>query len=372
MMPEAERQQFRKEMLQGHKQTQENRSILLRARRDEHEQENHKDACSDEQSSCPNDPRLETGSFLGKDWEIGRCLGSGSYGKVVEVREECSGVVLAAKVAVREDTLQDLDAERRILERLTHPNIIKAFGFIASRSNAALLLELAQTDLLTWLKGPPSFEVLDTSCSSGLRRRWEMLYQLVSAVRFLHENKILHLDIKTNNVLVVDSQSRTPVVKLADFGLSQTVTDDKLVVFAKGAFTLNFRAPELLFADGSRVEISYPSDVYAVGCCAYDIFKVSCASQLLFPTKELFKYLDELHSKRGREAATTALTKHRDERLLGDNTKNVARVQDAMAIQAIKETVAPLARRVSLPHIKALVHHRATKFEKQAGARGST
>ena len=147
---------------------------------------------------------------------------------------------LAAKVAVREDTLQDLDAERRILERLAHPNIVRAFGFIASRHHAALLLELAQADLLTWLRGPPHFEVLGASCSGGLRRRWEMLYQLVSAVHFLHENKILHLDIKTNNVLVVESQSRTPVVKLADFGLSQTVPGDKLVVFAKEAFTVNF------------------------------------------------------------------------------------------------------------------------------------
>ena len=58
--------------------------------------------------------------------------------------------------------------------------------------------------------------------------------------------------------------------------------------------------------------------------------------------------------------------------LLGGSTKNVARVQDAMAIKAIQDTAAPLARRGTLLQIKALVHHRASEFEKQTGANGYT
>ena len=88
--------------------------------------------------------------------------------------------------------------------------------------------------------------------------------------------------------------------------------------------------------------------------------------------KLLFKYLLDDQSNRGQAAAITALAKYRDERLLGDNTKNVARVQDAMAIRAIQDTVAPLARRVTLLQIKALIGHRASEFEKQTMANGSS
>jgi len=90
MMPEAERQQFCEEMLEGHKETKEKRTMLLHAREDENiavaeEEEvhstcvrepDHKDAASAAQPPCPQDPRLAPGSFLGKDWQIVRSLGS--------------------------------------------------------------------------------------------------------------------------------------------------------------------------------------------------------------------------------------------------------------------------------------------------------
>jgi serine/threonine protein kinase len=379
-MTEDERQPFFIQMSEGHKETLEKRTLLLGedavaednlavAEDDNLAIAEEEQSASAAQASGPEYYHLVPGSFLGC-WKIVRILGSGSYGQVVKVNGELCDMCLAAKVAVREDTLQDLDAERRILESLNHQHIVRAFGFISSRDVAGLLLELAQADLLSWLsKAPNELDAThsdgDASRSGGLRQRWAMLYQLVSAVGFVHDHRILHLDIKTNNVLVVESQSRTPVVKLADFGLSQRAPDDKLVVYATEVFTLNFRAPELLFAAASRVEISYPSDIYAVGCCAYDMFKVSCASPLLFPGKAIFKHLADVHASRGKMEAITLLEKYRDKRLSKNTARTFDRVQDAIAKEMIQGTVAPLARRASLSQLKARVHHRASDFEKQ-------
>ena len=91
---------------------------------------------------------LASGAFPG-EWQVLRFLGGGTYGYVFEVADRWGGARLAAKIAGRENTLQDLDAERRLLERLVHPNIVRSFGFAASSAHAALLLELAQSDLAT-------------------------------------------------------------------------------------------------------------------------------------------------------------------------------------------------------------------------------
>jgi len=302
---------------------------------------------------------LSSGAFLG-DWQVTRFLGDGTYGQVFEVSDCFLGLSLAVKVAVREDTLQDLDAERRILEKLVHPNILRSFGFVTTPSHAGLLLELACSDLASWLSLPANR--LKASQTESLLGRWHMLSQLVYAVDYMHKKKVLHLDIKTNNFLVFSNlsmnpskpQSRTTWVKVADFGLSQVLVNDSIAVHGNAVFASNFRAPELLLAGSSTVRVSYPCDIYALGCCVYDIFRCEHAGPLLFPYT-LSKHLVEVSSVRGQAAAFASLARYRDERLNGNRLVAIPRVKDAMAATIIKETVTPKSTRISLHAVQARI-----------------
>jgi serine/threonine protein kinase len=317
--------------------------------------ENEENEARPEAILGPEGTVLASGAFLG-EWQVLLFLGGGTYGHVFEVVERLGGTRLAAKVAVAEDTLQDLDAERRLLGKFAHPNIVRSFGFAASSRHAALLLELAQTDLASWLELPCNKLV----GRSMLQGRWRFLFQLVSALEYIHSHKTLHLDIKINNVLVFETSTGQNVLKFADFGLSQALLGDSLDVAANAAFTSHFRPPELLIAGSSRVKVSFSSDTYALGCCVYDIFRNSAASPLLFPSRSLVELMLLEKQRGGAPAAYSTFVKYRDERLDGISRRpnQRSRVQDSMAVRIVKETVAPPSSRVALKAMETCVRMR--------------
>ena len=261
---------------------------------------------------------LASGAFLG-EWQVAKVLGSGTYGQVVEVVDRMGGLRLAAKVAVREGTLQDLESECRLLRKLAHPNIVQSYGLASAGLHVALLMELAQTDLASWLALPDN-KLVDSE-EWKLIHRWRLLFQLVSALQYMHHSNVLHLDLKPDNMLVFEDpgarapQSRSACVKLADFGLSQATTNTTLLVVGADTYTANFRAPELVFAERSRTRISSLSDVFALGCCAYDLFRSADAGPLLFPDDSLFERMLVVKEQQGEKAALDTLARARDERI---------------------------------------------------------
>jgi serine/threonine protein kinase len=303
---------------------------------------------------------LASGAFLG-EWQASKLLGGGTYGQVFEVVDRVGGLCLAAKVAVREGTLQDLDSECRLLRRLIHPNIVQSYGLAASGLHAALLMELAQSDLASWLALPANKLVEREDWK--LMHRWRLLFQIVSALHYMHNNNVLHLDLKTNNMLVFEDrgasarapQSRSACVKLADLGLSQAMTGTTLSVVGDEAYTANFRAPELIFAQRSRTKISFPTDVFALGCCVYDLFRNANAGPLLFPNKSLFEHMLLVKQRQGANTALQVLARARDQRV-GQNkcgTEKGTRINDALAVRTIKDTVVSVRDRITLHGVRS-------------------
>lgn len=81
---------------------------------------------------------------------------------------------------------------------------------------------------------------------------------MLEAIRYLHENCVLHRDIKPDNILI-DKQG---VVKFADFGMARFYGDLKKT-FSAGVITLFYRAPEVLF--GSK-HYGPAVDIWSMGC----------------------------------------------------------------------------------------------------------
>lgn len=104
-----------------------------------------------------------------------------------------------------------------------------------------------------------------------------LLIQLLRAVGYLHDNWILHRDLKTSNILL----SHSGILKVGDFGLAREY-GSPLKAYTSIVVTLWYRAPELLL--GVK-EYSTPIDVWSVGC----IFGIDCSFvTLINPIKLIY------------------------------------------------------------------------------------
>ncbi|KAG8921203.1 hypothetical protein FRC02_000378 [Tulasnella sp. 418] len=149
-----------------------------------------------------------------------------------------------------------------IWTRLQHPNIAEFHGFIISGDPNELPTIISQ-----WYRNGNLVKYLD---DGSLRNRVFLLYDVASAVVYLHSKSIVHGDIKAENVLIDDSGRG----RLCDFGLSHFVDDfsgdlASLVQLssANRGYTLRFTSPELLESDKSTPM----SDMWALGCLAMQI-----------------------------------------------------------------------------------------------------
>jgi serine/threonine protein kinase len=158
--------------------------------------------------------------------------------RVVLGRHKITGGLRALKIFPKSDgiTMKVLH-EKEILRRSAHPNIVKVHEIIEDAEYVTLALEYVEYgDLLNWMstKG----EVTEYDVCTIIR-------QVLGALQYLHDNNIVHRDMKPDNILV---RRLDPLeVVLCDFGLS------KLCVCEAGMFTpagpgINYMAPDILRA----------------------------------------------------------------------------------------------------------------------------
>ncbi|KAI1426043.1 Pkinase-domain-containing protein [Xylaria sp. FL1777] len=201
----------------------------------------------------------------------------GAYGWVARAREIKTGEVVALKrlkLDNDESTRTGLPEtglrEIQILKDCSHKNIVKlrevVVGEDTSRiENIFLVLEFVEHDLKGILEDMP-----EPFLASEIKT---LLLQLASGVAYLHDNWILHRDLKTSNLLL----NNRGQLKIADFGMARYVGDPapdltQLVV------TLWYRAPELLL--GTKT-YGAPIDMWSVGC----IFAEMLTREALLPGK---------------------------------------------------------------------------------------
>lgn len=101
------------------------------------------------------------------------------------------------------------------------------------------------------------------AAASFVARAKSIVYQMLRAVAFLHENRILHRDLKTSNVLLGEDGR----VKVCDFGLGRLYREGQALT--PTVVTLMYRAPELHFG---VVDYSHKMDVWSVGCIFAELF----------------------------------------------------------------------------------------------------
>mmetsp|Transcript_31039 Transcript_31039/g.70998 ORF Transcript_31039/g.70998 Transcript_31039/m.70998 type:complete len:320 (-) Transcript_31039:51-1010(-) len=181
-------------------------------------------------------------------------LGEGTYGKVYRgtCRENNENVAIKKmKMDVEEEGVPATALrEIALLKELSHGNIVKLVDAFISTNTITLVLELVELDLKKYMKSK--------ECPLDPHEIMEFTYQLCKGTAFCHASRILHRDLKPNNLLI----TRNRVLKIADFGLARlfSVPCPK---YTHEVVTVWYRAPEILLGESPY---SLPIDVWSMGC----------------------------------------------------------------------------------------------------------
>ncbi|CAG7689955.1 unnamed protein product [Allacma fusca] len=194
---------------------------------------------------------------IGK-YRLLKTIGKGNFAKVKLAKHIPTGKEVAIKIIdktqLNPGSLQKLFREVRIMKMLDHPNIVKLFQVIETEKTLYLVMEYASGG-----------EVFDYLVLHGRMKEKEArakFRQIVSAVQYCHQKKIIHRDLKAENLLL-DSEMN---IKIADFGFSNEFTPgNKLDTFCGSP---PYAAPELFQGkkyDGPEV------DVWSLGVILYTL-----------------------------------------------------------------------------------------------------
>jgi len=194
-------------------------------------------------------------------------LGEGTYGIVYKAKNKETGEIVALK-RIRLDSEDEgvpctAIREISLLKELKHPNIVRLYDVIHTEKKLTLVFEHLDQDLKKYLD-----ELGGVISKSTIK---SFLQQLLRGISFCHEYRVLHRDLKPQNLLI----NRKGELKLADFGLARAF-GIPVRSYSHEVVTLWYRAPDVLM--GSR-KYSTPIDIWSAGC----IFAEMATGRPLFP-----------------------------------------------------------------------------------------
>ncbi|XP_014205549.1 serine/threonine-protein kinase polo [Copidosoma floridanum] len=198
-------------------------------------------------------------SKIGKTYLKGRFFGKGGFAKCYEIRDSETHDIFAGKIVpksmmVKSSQREKMTQEIAIHRSLNHKHVVGFYGFFDDTYNVYIILELCRKRSMMELhKRRKSL----TECET----RYYMK-QILDGVHYLHQNRIIHRDLKLGNLFLNDDLQ----VKIGDFGLATKLEHDgerKKTLCG----TPNYIAPEILTKSGH----SYEVDIWSIGCIMYTL-----------------------------------------------------------------------------------------------------
>ena len=186
-------------------------------------------------------------------------VGEGTYGVVYKCQNKETKKLVALKKIRLENEDEGIPStairEISILKQLHHPNIVNLLDLIHGEKKLYLVFEFLDHDLKKYLNlnGSPLSPQLVKS----------YLYQILLAIKYCHSKRILHRDLKPQNLLI----DKNGIIKVGDFGLARAF-GIPIKTLTHEILTLWYRAPEILL--GQR-EYSTPIDIWSIGLIFYEM-----------------------------------------------------------------------------------------------------
>jgi len=200
----------------------------------------------------------DNGNVTYKKYKKGKFLGKGGFAKVYEITDLETKITDAVKIVEKASlkktkAKQKLMSEIKIHNSLHHDGIVKFKKYFEDKENVYIILELCP----------------NSSLNDIVKRRKRLtepevkfyFYQLIVASQYMHDNSIIHRDLKLGNLFCGNKMK----LKIGDFGLATKVSfqgEKKRTICG----TPNYIAPEVL---SSKIGHSYEVDLWSIGVILY-------------------------------------------------------------------------------------------------------
>lgn len=183
-------------------------------------------------------------------------IGEGTYGVVYKGKHKKTGEIVAMKKIRLESDDEGIPStairEISLLKELKHPNIVSLLDVLMEESKLYLIFEYLTMDLKKYMDTLGTGKLMNPSVVKCY------LYQITKAILFCHQRRVLHRDLKPQNLLV----DKSGVIKIADFGLGRAF-GIPVRVYTHEVVTLWYRAPEILLG---ATRYSCAIDIWSIGC----------------------------------------------------------------------------------------------------------
>lgn len=212
-----------------------------------------------------------------------------------------------------DDHLRRFKREQKILAGLNHPGIARFYDSGFTENGLPYIV-------MEYIEGVPLNEYCQKN-QSTIEQKIDLFKQVLEAIRYAHENLVIHRDLKPGNIFV----NHSGTVKVLDFGISKLLEDDSEDITQTGArmLTVRYAAPEQI----RQEKITTATDLYSLGMFFYELI----TNIMPFDTEDLTSYqiehivLNEEPPKPSMRAASDSLKRE----LKGD--------LDAITLKAIRK-----------------------------------
>ncbi|KAM4808154.1 serine/threonine-protein kinase PLK2 [Rhinophrynus dorsalis] len=201
--------------------------------------------------------RIITDPTTGRRYCRGKVLGKGGFAKCYEMTDLTTNKIYAAKIiphsrVSKPHQREKIDKEIELHRTLNHRHVVQFYHYFEDKENIYILLEYCSRRSMA--------HILKTRKVLTDPEVRYYLKQIVSGLRYLHEQEILHRDLKLGNFFINESME----LKVGDFGLAarlEPLEHRRRTICG----TPNYLSPEVLNKQGHGCE----SDIWALGCVMY-------------------------------------------------------------------------------------------------------
>ena len=190
-------------------------------------------------------------------------LGEGGMGKVYRGRHTEVDLPVAIKIILGDASAEArarFIREARLMARLRHPNLVAFHDFGTLPTGEPCIV-------MEFIDGTPLDDVVDQRGAMPWPEVVEIADQVAAGIGALHENGIIHRDLKDANVVMAKTRKGTSVAKVLDFGIAKSDQFEKLTKTGAVMGTPHYMAPEQI----RGLTVDPRTDLFALGVMMYEM-----------------------------------------------------------------------------------------------------